>query len=122
MFRPRDSHDQKVVEADLHISQKPGSLRFIRDAFGNHVGIARFTGRARELCFKSTVRLEHSPLAASDLDLEDAPRLSVFVSDDDIQCRHYAMLRVEGRQYISAVRGQVGADHRQPGDECATLR
>jgi len=74
MFRPRDSHDQKVVEADLHISQKPGSLRFIRDAFGNHVGIARFTGRARELCFKSTVRLEHSPLAASDLDLEDAPR------------------------------------------------
>jgi transglutaminase-like putative cysteine protease len=41
MFRPRDSHDQKVVEADLHISQKPGSLRFIQDAFGNHVGIAR---------------------------------------------------------------------------------
>ena len=61
MFRPRDSHDQKVVEADLHISQKPGSLRFIRDAFGNHVGIARFSRRSKELSFESVVCVEHSP-------------------------------------------------------------
>jgi transglutaminase-like putative cysteine protease len=73
MFRPRDSHDQKVVDADLGISPKPRSLRFIQDAFGNHVGIARFTGRAMDLCFESTVRLEHSPLAAPDFDLEDGP-------------------------------------------------
>jgi transglutaminase-like putative cysteine protease len=72
-LRPRDSHDQKVVEADLHISPEPRSLRFIQDAFGNHVGIARFSGRAKDLCFESTVRLEHSPLDAADFDLEDAP-------------------------------------------------
>jgi hypothetical protein len=38
------------------------------------VGIARFSGRAKELCFESTVHLEHSPLDTADLDLEDAAR------------------------------------------------
>ena len=74
MLRPRDSHDQRVIEASLEISPEPRSLRFVQDAFGNHVGIARFSGRSKELCFESTVRLEHSPLDPVDLDLEDAAR------------------------------------------------
>jgi Bacterial transglutaminase-like N-terminal region len=72
MLRPRDSHDQRVIEASLEISPEPRSLHFVQDAFGNHVGIARFSGRAKELCFESTVCLEHSPLDATDPDLEDA--------------------------------------------------
>ena len=74
MLRPRDSHDQRVIEASLEISPEPRSLRFVQDAFGNHVGIARFSGRSKELCFESIVCLEHSPLDAADLDLEDAAR------------------------------------------------
>jgi hypothetical protein len=69
-----DSHDQRVIEASLEISPKPTSLRFVQDAFGNHVGIARFSGRSKELCFESAVSLEHSPLDAANLDLEDAAR------------------------------------------------
>src|SRR5664279_2907303 len=57
MLRPRDSHDQRVIEARLEITPEPKSLRPVQDAFGNHVGIARFSGRSRELCFESTVRL-----------------------------------------------------------------
>jgi transglutaminase-like putative cysteine protease len=72
MFRPRDSHDQRVIEASLEISPEPRSLRFVEDAFGNHVGIARFSGRSKELCFQSIVCLEHSPTDAADFDLEDA--------------------------------------------------
>ena len=75
MLRPRDSHTQKVIEANLQISPKPTSLRFFQDAFGNHVGIARFSGRAKDLCFDSTVRIEHEPLDAADYDLEDVPRI-----------------------------------------------
>src|ERR1700738_3567536 len=71
MLRPRDSHDQRVIEASLEISPEPRSRHFVQDAFGNHVGIARFSGRAKELCFESTVCLEHSPLDAADPDLED---------------------------------------------------
>ena len=74
MLRPRDSHDQRVIEARLRISPEPRSLRFVQDAFGNHVGIARFAGRAKDLCFDSVVRLDHTPLDAADLQLEDAAR------------------------------------------------
>jgi hypothetical protein len=46
MLRPRDSHDQRVIEASLEISPEPRSLRFVQDAFGNHVGIARRASHA----------------------------------------------------------------------------
>jgi Bacterial transglutaminase-like N-terminal region/Transglutaminase-like superfamily len=72
MLRPRDSHAQRVIEASLEISPQPTSLRFIQDAFGNHVGIARFSGRSKELRFESTVHLEHSPMDIADLEIEDA--------------------------------------------------
>ena len=71
MLRPRDSHDQRVIETSLEISPEPRSLCFVQDAFGNHVGIAQFSGRSTELWFKSTVCLEHSSANASDVDLED---------------------------------------------------
>src|SRR5438093_8114987 len=72
MLRPRDSHDQRVIGASLEISPEPRSLRFVQDAFGNHVGIARFSGRSNELCFDSIVCLEHSPSDVADPDIEDA--------------------------------------------------
>ncbi len=97
MLRPRDTRDQRVIEARLRISPEPRSLRFVQDAFGNHVGIAWFSGRAEELRFESTVRLEHWPVDAAGLDIEDAARtFPVDYSADeapDIACcieRHYA--------------------------------
>ena len=67
MLHPRGSHDQRVIQADLKISPEPTSLRLVQDAFGNSVGIARFSGRSKQLSFESIVCLEHSPC-----DLEDA--------------------------------------------------
>ena len=61
MLHPRDSHDQRVIQADLRISPEARSLRFVQDAFGNHVGIARFSRRSNELSFESVVCVEHSP-------------------------------------------------------------
>ena len=71
MLRPRDAHDQRVLAAQLDITPRPSSLRFVQDAFGNHVGIARFSGRARELCFASTVSLEHAPQDPAHLESDD---------------------------------------------------
>jgi hypothetical protein len=85
MLRPRDSHDQRVIDASLEISPEPASLRFIQDAFGNHVGIARFSGRSKELRFDSTVCLEHSPLDTVGLEMGDAARtLPVDYSADEL--------------------------------------
>ena len=61
MVHPRDSHHQRVVQADIKISPKPRSMRFVQDAFGNYVGIARFSRRSNELSFEYAPPLEHSP-------------------------------------------------------------
>jgi transglutaminase-like putative cysteine protease len=78
MLRPRDSSDQRVVAADLAITPNPASLRFIYDAFGNHLGIANFSGRSRELHFESTVCIEHSPVAMTGLEIEAYARAFPF--------------------------------------------
>ena len=74
MLRPRDSHDQKVIDATLGITPEPSSLRFDRDAFGNHVAIAEFAAKATELSFESVVSVEHSPSDPADLALDEACR------------------------------------------------
>ena len=71
MFRPRESHDQRVLSCDLDISPVPSRLRNVHDVFGNSVGVVNFVGRTTELTFDSFVRLEHTPLPAfADLDGE----------------------------------------------------
>jgi len=71
-----------VIEARLEITPEPKSLKLVR-THSQSCGIARFSGRSRELCFESTVRLEHSPLDTADLDLEDAARTFPVVYSTD---------------------------------------
>jgi transglutaminase-like putative cysteine protease len=94
MLRPRDSHDQRVIEASLAISPKPASLRFAEDAFGNHVAIARFDGVSMELSFESTVCVEHSPVHPADLAIEEAAQtFPVDYSIDELPDLAHCMQR-----------------------------
>jgi transglutaminase-like putative cysteine protease len=79
MLRPRESHDQKLLESKLEITPKPTNLRWIQDVFGNHVAIARFAGRAEALRFDSTIRLDHSAADIVDMDIEDFARAYPFI-------------------------------------------
>jgi Bacterial transglutaminase-like N-terminal region len=79
MLRPRDSHDQSLIDARLLITPTPMNIRRARDAFDNHVDIARFAGRAKELRFDSTVRLDHSHADIHDLDIEEFARSYPFI-------------------------------------------
>jgi transglutaminase-like putative cysteine protease len=81
MLRPRESHDQRLLESKLEITPKPTNLRWIRDVFGNHVAIARFAGRAEALRFDSTIRLDHSPADIVDMDIEGFARAYPFIYD-----------------------------------------
>src|SRR5260370_6324156 len=81
MLRPRESHDQRLLESHLAITPKRRTLRWIQDAFGNHVAIARFAGRAEALRFDSTIRLDHSPADIVDMDIEDFGRAYPFTYD-----------------------------------------
>src|SRR5712675_300450 len=82
MLRPRESHDKRLLESKLEITPKPTNLRWIQDAFGNHLAIARFAGRAEALRFDSTIRLDHSPANIVDMDIEDFARAYPFTYDE----------------------------------------
>jgi transglutaminase-like putative cysteine protease len=79
MLRPRESHDQRLLESKLEITPKPANLRWIQDVFGNHIAIARFAGQAQALRFDSTIRLDHSPADIGDVDIEDFARTYPFI-------------------------------------------
>src|SRR6185436_1845522 len=59
MFRPRESHDLRLIQAQLDISPKPAVLRWLHDPFDNSVAVATFEGETDELRFESAVTLEH---------------------------------------------------------------
>lgn len=90
MLRPRESHDQRLLESKLEITPKPTSLRWIQDAFGNHVAIARFAGRAEALRFDSTIRLDHSPADIVDMDIEDFAR-AFSARDRDVHSQNQGL-------------------------------
>ncbi|MGA8399731.1 MAG: transglutaminase family protein [Stellaceae bacterium] len=72
MLRPRDSYDQRLIEARLRIDPEPSELNWMHDPFGNCVAIARFSGRAAELTFDSVIRLDHERNNALEFQLEDS--------------------------------------------------
>ena len=72
MFRPRDSYDQKLLEARLDISPAPASVRWVHDVFGNCVTIVDFGSReAEEIRFESNIWLDHTPSNSPDFQIED---------------------------------------------------
>jgi transglutaminase-like putative cysteine protease len=78
ILRPRECHDQKVLDLKLEITPEPVNLRWTQDVFGNHVAIARFAGRARTLRFESTARLDHFPTDITGIEIEDFARTYPF--------------------------------------------
>ena len=58
MFRPRDSHDMRLIETRLKISPT-AQIRWFHDVFGNSTAIAGFDDGAAELRFESTIVVEH---------------------------------------------------------------
>jgi transglutaminase-like putative cysteine protease len=83
MFRPRESHDLRLVSTKLDILPRPSDLRWLHDAFDNSVAIATIDDAACELRFDSTVTLEHIETAPPDYALEIGARTYPFQYSDD---------------------------------------
>ena len=83
MFRPRESHDLRLVSTKLDIAPRPFALRWLHDVFDNSVAIAAFDEPACELRFDSTVTLEHIETALPDYALEIDAQTYPFVYSDD---------------------------------------
>ncbi|HSR72815.1 MAG TPA: transglutaminase family protein [Kiloniellales bacterium] len=58
MFRPRDSHDMRLLETGLRIVPA-AQVRWFHDVFSNSIAIATFEEPADSLLLESTIVLEH---------------------------------------------------------------
>jgi transglutaminase-like putative cysteine protease len=84
MFRPRASHDLRLIQTHLEITPQPVHLRWLHDPFDNSVAVATFEGTTSELRFESAVTLEHFENSPLEYPLEEYARSYPFrYSDED---------------------------------------
>ena len=83
MFRPRDSHDQRLIEHQLAITPHPATLRWVQDVFGNSITLARFAARSDTLTFESTLHVDHAECADLSTLIADHARSFPFAYDAD---------------------------------------
>jgi transglutaminase-like putative cysteine protease len=83
MFRPRESHDLRLLQTTLDIRPQPSSLRWLHDVFDNSVAIATFGDPTMELRFESVVTLEHLEAALPHYALEVEALTYPFAYLDD---------------------------------------
>jgi transglutaminase-like putative cysteine protease len=77
MFRPRDSHDLRLLDTNLAI-EPAATVRWIHDPFGNSIAIASFEGTTERLELTSTIRLEHFALPVELPPIEEYARTLPF--------------------------------------------
>ena len=77
MFRPRDSHDLRLVSSALRISPT-ATVRWLHDVFGNSIAIAEFEETADTLSFESNIVVEVYGLEGPDFPLEEYARTYPF--------------------------------------------
>jgi transglutaminase-like putative cysteine protease len=78
MVRPRDSHDLRLVDAELMLSP-PGETRWMHDVFGNSVAQVAFFQPASELMIVSTLHIERYGLGRSVFPIAPEAQLYPFV-------------------------------------------
>ncbi len=96
MFRPRESHDLKLLRTSLNIMPEPARFRWLHDVFDNSIAIAEFDGVTTELRFESIVTLQHFDTALPEYPLEEYANTYPFrYSNEDLPnlaralTRHY---------------------------------
>ncbi|MEM1399748.1 MAG: transglutaminase family protein [Pseudomonadota bacterium] len=77
MFRPRDSHDLRLVETALTITPN-AAIRWHHDVFGNSIAIAEFETVSDTLRFDSRIVVEPYSLENPEFQLEEYARTYPF--------------------------------------------
>ncbi|MDB5669896.1 MAG: transglutaminase [Alphaproteobacteria bacterium] len=101
MVRPRESYDQHLIHATLHIDPEPLEVRWLQDVFGNSVAIATFDRAAKSLLIDSRVKVQHSPAEVQGIDVEEYARFYPFTySSEEMP----DLLRSIERQHVDPLR------------------
>ncbi|WP_213959223.1 transglutaminase family protein [Variovorax sp. dw_954] len=91
MFRPRDSHDLRVLATDLQVSPR-ANVRLIQDPHSNSVALVQPLGEATELKVVCSFTIEQVPAADDPLsELDPAAEFLPFAYsiEDRLDLEHY---------------------------------
>ena len=90
MFRPRDSHDLRVLATDLVCSPE-AQIRMIQDPHSNSVALVTPLQPAAELKIVCTFTIEHAPGDGTDLELSPSARIFPFAYtvQERLDLEHY---------------------------------
>ncbi len=93
LFRPRGSHDLRVLATDMQVTPAPQDIRLIQDVYSNSVALVVPQSPASELKVACSFSVEHTGTRALDLPLNDAALDYPFAySDEDrIALQHYLL-------------------------------
>jgi len=119
MFRPRESHDLRLLRTHLAITPRPAHLRWLHDPFDNSVAVATFEGTTTELSFESAVTLEHFENSLPDYPLEEYARTYPFrYSDEDFPNLERAL----AHHYPSESVSKWAVQFLDPSDRTGTIK
>jgi len=90
MFRPRDSHDLRVLATDLQVSPE-ADVRKIQDPYSNSIALVQPKGEATELRIVCSFAIEHVPAPPDVLTLDRAAEYLPFAYSvqDRLDLEHY---------------------------------
>jgi transglutaminase-like putative cysteine protease len=119
MFRPRESHDLRLIRTNLVITPEPAQLRWLHDPFDNSVAVATFDGTTTELRFESTVTIEHFETSLPEYPLEDYARAYPFrYSDEDFP----SLVRALARHYQGESVSKWALQFLDPSETTGTMK
>jgi transglutaminase-like putative cysteine protease len=118
MFRPRESHDLRLLRSSLEIMPNPIRVRWLHDAFDNSVAVATFDGQTTELRFDSSVTLEHFENTPLEYPLEEYAKTYPFrYSEEELPNLAQALMNRHPSDNLSRWAGQF----RDPSGAVGTL-
>jgi transglutaminase-like putative cysteine protease len=93
MFRPRGSHDLRVLATDMKVTPEPLDIRLIQDVYSNSVALIQPQSPATELKIECSFSVEHTGTRALDLPLNpDALQYPfAYGQEDRLALQHYLL-------------------------------
>ena len=93
LFRPRGSHDLRVLATDMVVTPQPVDIRLIQDAYSNSVALVQPQSPASEFKVVCSFSVEHTGTRALDLPLSPHAQSHPFDYDDEerLVLAHYLL-------------------------------
>ena len=116
LFRPRDSHDLRVLATDLKVEPETTGIHMVQDAYENSIALVRPATPSDTVKFTCMFTVEHTGSRALDLPLSPGAQHFPFeyAAEDRQVLQHYLTPFYDADETLMAwARDFIGTDSRQ---------